>query len=64
MALGSIFPEQCSAWREAMQTVREKFQKDLAVTMNKACEDLVGQEPSLQHALRDAVVEDVMKRFP
>jgi len=45
-----------------MKNVGETFQKDLAE--HKACEDLVRQEPSLQHALRDAVVKDVMKLFP
>ena len=40
------------------------FQKDLTERQHKACEDLISQEASLQRALRDAVVEDVMKRFP
>ena len=47
-----------------MQNVREKFRKDLAERQNKAFQDLVGEEPSLQRALRDVVLEDVMKLFP
>ena len=31
---------------------------------NKACEDLHRQEAALQRALRDAVVDDVVKLFP
>jgi hypothetical protein len=63
VALGSIFPEQCSAWSVATKNVRETFREDLAERQNKARQDLVRQEPSLQHALRDAVVEHVMKLF-
>ena len=39
-------------------------QKDLTEKQNKVCEDLARQEASLRRALRDAVVEDVMKRYP
>ena len=47
-----------------MKYTRERFQKDLTERQNEAREDLVRQEASLQHALRNAVVEDVMERFP
>jgi hypothetical protein len=47
-----------------MKNTQERLQKDLREKQNKACEDLVNQELSLQRALRDAVVMDVMKRFP
>jgi F0F1-type ATP synthase membrane subunit b/b' len=47
-----------------MQNVREKFREELAERQNTACRDLSREEPSLQRALRDAVVEDVMKLFP
>ena len=64
VALSRIFPVQCNSWHAAMKTTRERFQKDLTEKQNKACEDLVHQEASLRRALRDAVVEDVIKRFP
>jgi hypothetical protein len=60
----NIFPEQCNDWRAATKNARERFQKDLTERQKKACEDLVRQEVSLQRALRDTVVEDVMERFP
>ena len=47
-----------------MKNIRERFEKDLTERKNRACEDLTRREASLQRALRDAVVEDVMKLFP
>ena len=47
-----------------MKNTRERFEKDFKERKNRACEDLARQEASLQRALRDAVVEDVVKRFP
>jgi hypothetical protein len=47
-----------------MKNTRERFQNDLTERQSKTCEDLVRQEALLQRALRDAVVEDVVKRFP
>ena len=47
-----------------MKIIRERFEKDLTERQNKACEDLLSQEASLQRVLRDEVTEDVMKRFP
>jgi len=62
--LSNIFPGQCNDWRAATKNIRERFQRDLAERQNKAREGLVRQEASLRRALRDAVVEDVVKRFP
>lgn len=64
VALSRIFPGQCNTWHAAMKNTRERFQRDLTERQNKACKDLVHQEASLQRALRDVVVEDVIKRFP
>jgi hypothetical protein len=63
-ALLSIFPEECNTWQVAMKNARERLQKDLTERQNKVCDDLARQEASLQCILRDAVVEDVMERFP
>ena len=64
VVLSDILPEQCNTWDAAMENIRERFEKDLTERQNKACDDLLSQEASLRCALRDAVVEDVMKRFP
>ena len=64
VALSDILPEQCNTLHTAMKSTRERFEKDLTERKNRACEDLARQEASLRRALRDAVVEDVMKRFP
>jgi hypothetical protein len=42
----------------------ETFRQELTKRQNKACEDTLRQEASLQCALRDAVVGDVVKLFP
>lgn len=47
-----------------MKNTSERFREDLTKRQNKACEDLGHKEASLQHALRDVVVKDVIKRFP
>ena len=64
VAISDILPEQCNTWNAAMKNIRERFEKDLTGRENRACEDLARQKASLLPALRDAVVEDVMKRFP
>jgi hypothetical protein len=64
VALSGIFPEQCNEFYVAEKNTRERFRQELIERHNKACEDLLRQEASLQRTLRDAVVEDVIKLFP
>jgi hypothetical protein len=64
VALSSIFPEECNELRVAVMNTHEKFRQELTERQDKACEDTLREEASLQCALRDAVVEDVMKLFP
>lgn len=64
MGLSDIFPEQCKTWLEAVKSTWETSQKDLTERQNKVREDLARQEASLRRALRDVVVEDVIKLFP
>jgi hypothetical protein len=64
VALSGIFPEQCNELRVTVKNTCEKFRQELIERQYKACEDLLYQEASLQRALRDTVVEDVMKLFP
>jgi hypothetical protein len=62
--LSNIFPGQCSDWRAATKNTRERFHNELIERQNEDCEVLRRQEASLHCALREAVVEDVMKLFP
>jgi hypothetical protein len=50
--------------RVAVKNTHDSFRQELIERQNKACEDILRQEASLQCALRDAVVEDVIKLFP
>lgn len=64
VALSHNFREQCKAWSAEVKHTRERFRQGLSERQNKAYEDIRRQEASLRRALRDAVVEDVMKIFP
>jgi len=59
-----MFPEQCNEWRIAVTNAREYFREDMKKRQYKLSQELNDQEVSLQRALRDAVVDDVMKLFP
>jgi hypothetical protein len=64
VALSTIFPKQCDEWRATKKDVRRSFHEDMEKGQQKICQELNGQESSLRHALRDAVVDDVTKLFP
>lgn len=64
MALSDIFPEQCNDWNVAMMDTRQRFRQELTEKQHKVFRDLERQEASLNRALRDEVVGDVMKHFP
>ncbi len=64
VALSDIFPELCNTWRTAVGNTCERFYQELIKRQAEAHEELCCQGPSLQRALRDAVVEDVIKLFP
>jgi len=64
VALSDIFPELCKMLGVVAENTRERFHQELIKRQNEAYEDLCCQGPSLQRALRDAVVEDVIKLFP
>jgi hypothetical protein len=64
VALSDTFPELCNTLRAAVENTCKRFYQELIKRQAKAYEELCRQEPSLQRALLDAVVEDVMKLFP
>ena len=64
LAFWKIFPDQCAMWNATKNDVREKFKKESAERSEAACQDLMSKENSLRRALRESVVDDVMKSFP
>jgi len=64
LAFSRIFPEQCATWKTAKKGVCEKFKKEAAERSEAACQDLLSREGSLRRALRESVVDDVMKLYP
>jgi hypothetical protein len=59
-----LFPQQCDSWKATKKDAREKFKKESAERSEVACRDLTSREDSLRRALRESVVDDVMKSFP
>ena len=47
-----------------MTDTRKLFREELMMRQDKVRQELNSQEASLRHALRDAVVDDVMRLFP
>lgn len=64
LAFWKQFPEQCEMWRSTKKDVRETFKKEATLTIEAACKDLRDKEDSVRSALRESVVDDVMKLFP
>ena len=64
LAFWKLFPKQCEMWRSTKNDVRETFKKEVTLTTEAACKDLRGKEDSVRSALRESVVDDVMKLFP
>ena len=63
LAFWRMFPQQCDMWRVTKKDVREKFKKKVTARTEAVRQDLVHKENSLR-ALREWVVDDVMKLFP
>jgi len=64
VAISTIFPKQCNQWRIAVENARGYFHEETTKSQHNLSQELNDQEPSLRRALRDAVVDDVMKLFP
>jgi len=64
MAISDMFPEQCNEWRIAVTNTRGYFREEMTKRQYTLSQELNDQEVSLQRALWDAVVDDVMKLFP
>jgi hypothetical protein len=59
-----LFPSKCDMWRASKKEVREKFKEAVTVRTEAAYQDLRSKEEPLRQALREAVVDHVMKLFP
>ena len=64
LAYGKIFSQQCDRWKATKKEVREKFKKEAAERSKAACQDLERTEDSLRRALRESVVDHVIKLYP
>ena len=59
-----LFPSKCDMWRASKKDTRERFKEEATVRTEAAQKDLRDKEESMRHALRESVVDHVMKLFP
>ena len=59
-----LFPQQCEKWKATKKGVHERFKREFLERSEAARQDLMRTEDSLRRALRESVVDDVMKSFP
>jgi hypothetical protein len=64
IAIEDLFPELCDKWSTANQGIRTRYKKELIKREDTVRQKIARGEDSLRRALHEAVVEDVMKRFP
>jgi len=64
VAISGIFSEECKKFNAAMRNTRDSFRQELAKRQVQVRREVYSQEMSLRFALRDEVVNDVMKSFP
>ncbi|KAH9059728.1 hypothetical protein EDB87DRAFT_1831890 [Lactarius vividus] len=64
VALGGLHPEQCNDWLSSSQYIRDKFMEEKTKRKSAIARDIANTEDSLQRALREEVVDHVIKYFP
>ncbi|KAF8262192.1 hypothetical protein EI94DRAFT_1744157 [Lactarius quietus] len=64
LAFWKMFPGVCRMWRATQKDICERFKKEVAERSDAVCNDLLHAEVSLRRALRESVVDDVLKLFP
>lgn len=64
VGLEDLFPELCDKWRIAKQDIHARYRQEFTTRRDTVCQDIAKGEDSLRSALREVVVEDVMKLFP
>ena len=64
VAISGIFRQQCEEFNARTIDTRNSFHQELAKRQDQVRREVCRQEPSLRLALRDEVVNDVIKVFP
>ena len=64
VALGDLFPGQCEEWLSIKQDIHEAFLREQKERKSAVARDLADAEDSLQHALREEVVNRAISIFP
>ncbi|KAF8267057.1 hypothetical protein EI94DRAFT_1731643 [Lactarius quietus] len=64
LALKDLLPAQCDEWLFSSQYIRETFLQERREKKNAVVRDIASTKDSLQHELRDEVVNRVISIFP
>jgi hypothetical protein len=62
--LEGLFPKQCKEWHVRKKHVHEIFMQERREKNSAVARDLADTEESLQHVLREEVVDHVISIFP
>jgi hypothetical protein len=63
-ALGDLFPEQCKEWSAKKQDIRDIFLQEQTRRESAVAQDIDNNEGPLRCALREEVVDYVVKLLP
>ena len=64
IAIADLFPENCDKWHATNHGIHARYVEELVKRKDTVREETARGDDSLLHALRDVVVDDVMKIFP
>jgi hypothetical protein len=64
VAISTIFQKRWEAWNVATREARDSFRQELDKKQDLVHQKLINEEAPLRLALRDEVVENVIKVFP
>jgi len=63
-ALGDLFPKKYEEWLDIKQYIRDVFLRQRREKESAVTRDIADTENSLQHALREEVIDHVISIFP
>lgn len=64
LAFWKIFPGECRAWSATKKDIFEQSKNAIAEKSEAVCQELLDNENSLRRAVRESVVDHVVKLFP
>ena len=64
VSLGDILPEQCNEWVSSSQQIREAMMRERREKKSAVARDITNAKSSLEHVLREEVVNHVISIFP